>query len=247
MEPAARRLLARRMWSHLLLMVCEVAHTPRKIHRTNWHRYVTIQQKRLLVRYLLGARPTLLVSGHFGNFELGGYVTGLLGFPTFTVARPLDNPFLDRFINRFRSAHGQYIVPKEKSAQQIDALLSRGATLSVLGDQHAGTKGCWVDFFGRPASCHKAIALFALTSKAPLLVAFARRTAPLKFEVGLAGVSDPASAGDEQAGVVALTQWYNRCLERLITTAPEQYWWLHRRWKPPAPPRHRRAAALPAA
>jgi KDO2-lipid IV(A) lauroyltransferase len=243
----ARKQLARRMWEHLLLMVCEVAQTPRKIHRTNWHRFLQISQKRTFVRYLLDARPTLLVSGHFGNFELGGYVTGLLGFPTFTVARPLDNRLLDRFVNRFRSRNGQFIVPKENSARQIDALLARGAVLSLLGDQHAGNKGCWVEFFGRPASCHKAIALFTLISQAPLLVAFARRgSRPLRFEVGLAGVADPRNPGPEQAGVVPLTQWFNRRLESMISVAPDQYWWLHRRWKAP-PARGVRAKTRPAA
>jgi KDO2-lipid IV(A) lauroyltransferase len=241
MDTAARHRLTRSMWEHLFLMVCEVAHTPRKIHRTNWYQYVTADEHRTLVRYLLDPRPMLLVSGHFGNFELGGYVAGLLGFPTFTVTRPLDNPLVDRFINRFRSAHGQFIVPKENSARQIDSLLAGGATLSLLGDQHAGRKGCWVDFFGRPASCHKAIALFTLTSKAPLVLAyFQRRERPLQFHLGLEGIADPSDPGAEQAGVVPLTQWYNAGLERIISRAPEQYWWLHRRWK--QPPSRRRAS-----
>ena len=74
--------------------------------------------------------------------------------PTFTVARTLDNPFLDRFLNRFREAKGQFIVDKQGSAGQIDDVLARGGKLVLLGDQHAGPKGCWVDFFGRQASCH---------------------------------------------------------------------------------------------
>ena len=60
---------------------------------------------------LLDDRPLLLVSGHFGNFELAGFVLGILGFPTYTVARPLDNPYLHAFVNRFRGATGQHIVP----------------------------------------------------------------------------------------------------------------------------------------
>ena len=227
-----RQELSRRMWKHLILMACETAHIPRKIHRTNWHRYVDVQQKREIVRHLLDKRPTLLVSGHFGNFEAGGYVTGLLGFPTYTVARRLDNPFLDRYVNRFRSAHGQFIVPKDDSAQQIDRLLASGAALSLLGDQHAGTKGCWVDFFGRPASCHKAIALFTLTCDAPMLVVYTlRTTGPLHFQIGLAGIAEPRNLPPETNGVRSLTQWYNRKLEQLVRHDPDQYWWLHRRWK----------------
>lgn len=237
LEASQRRRLARRMWEHLLLMVCEIAQAPRRIHRRNWHQHVTIHHKRELVRYLLEPRPIVLVSGHFGNFEMGGFITGLLGFPTFTVARPLDNPHLDAYINRFRGSHGQFILPKQGSAPQIQAVLAAGAALTLLGDQFAGPKGCWVDFLGRPASCHKAIALFTLTSGAPLLVVSARRAGgPLRFDVDLLGVLDPASPCEALSGVVPLTQWYNARLEEAIRRDPEQYWWVHRRWKG-TPPR----------
>jgi len=246
MSASERRRLTRRMWEHLFLMGCEIVHAPRTIHRTNWYRYVSIDDKRVFLRYLLDPRPTMIVSGHFGNFELGGYITGLLGFPTFAVARTLDNRFLDRFVTRFREANGQYIIDKDGSAIQIDRLLASGDTLSLLADQHAGPKGVWVDFFGRPASCHKAIALFTLTSHAPMLVSYARREArPLRISVGLAGVADPLTMGDELCGVMPLTQWYNDRLEEIVRQTPDQYWWLHRRWKG-QPPRHaaaRKAAA----
>jgi KDO2-lipid IV(A) lauroyltransferase len=231
MTAADRRMLTSRMWEHLVLMVCEIAHAPRKIHRTNWHEFVTFEQRRELVHHLLDKRPAALVSGHFGNFELGGFITGLLGFPTFTVARPLDNPYLDRFVNRFRSAHGQFILPKQGSAAQLQAVLDAGHAVTLLGDQFAGPKGCWVEFFGRPASCHKAIALFTLTSGAPMLVVCARRDGRMHFSVGLEGVADPQVPGPHLASVSALTRWYNERLESAIRRCPEQYWWVHRRWK----------------
>ena len=234
LTPGQRRDLSRRMWRHLILMVCEVAHAPRKIHRTNWYRYVTIEQKRRLLRCLVDPRPSLLVSGHFGTFALGGFFSGILVFPTFTVARPLDYTFLDRFVTRFRTVQGQHILPKQGSAAQIEAVLAAGHALTLLGDQHAGPKGCWVEFFGRPASCHKAIALFTLTAGAPMVVLYARRSGrPLEFEVGLAGIMDPAEGRPEASSVPALTRWYNERLEEAIRRWPEQYWWLHRRWKDP--------------
>ncbi len=233
--------LSRRMWEHLLLMGCEIFHAPRKIHRTNYQRYIRLERRREIVNYLLDPRPVLLVSGHFGNFELAGFVTGLLGFPTFTVARPLDNPYLDEYINRFRSANGQYILSNRGSSHQIDGVLADGQALSLLGDQHAGPKGCWVDFFGRPASCHKAIALFTLTSGAPLLLGYCRREGtPMRFEQSVAGMVDPQDAGPESANVKSLTQWYNGVLEEAVRAAPEQYWWLHRRWKGTPPTRRSR-------
>jgi len=239
--------LARRMWEHLLLMGCEIFHAPRKIHRTNYRNFVRLERSREIVRNFLDPRPVLLVSGHFGNFEMGGFITGLLGFPTFTVARPLDNPYLDRYINRFRSANGQYIFSNRGSSNQIDRILASGETLSLLGDQHAGPKGCWVDFFGRPASCHKAIALFTLTSGAPLLLGYCRRDGkPMRFEQSIVGLIDPRDEGPEVGGVKPLTQWYNRALEKAVRDAPDQYWWLHRRWKEKPPSRKSRAGKVAA-
>lgn len=232
-----RRRLARRMWEHLFLLVIEVALTPRKIHETNWRRYIKLVNMRQLVAPLLGDRPVVLVSGHYGNFELSSYLLGMLGFPSFTVARPLDNRYLDRYLNRFRGASGQQVLPKSGSGGRIDALLERGATLAVLGDQHAGPKGCWVEFFGRPASTHKAIALFALGNNAPLVVCYARRVGGiLEHEVGVEGVADVRDGGQWDS-VQALTQWYTRRLEDIIRRGPEQYWWLHRRWREPKPSR----------
>ncbi|MCH5375889.1 MAG: lysophospholipid acyltransferase family protein [Planctomycetes bacterium] len=241
--PAQRRQLARRMWEHLFLMVCEIALAPRKIHETNWRRYMRIRRKREAVQYLLDQRPVILVSGHFGNFELTSYMVGLLGFPTYAIARNLDNPFLDRYINRFRSANGQFILPKDGSAAQVDAVLRSGRAIALLGDQSAGRKGCWVDFLGRPASCHKAVALFTLVSGAPLLVCFGRRYGgPLQIELGVVDIADPQAGGEELSGVKPLTRWYNAALERIILADPDQYWWVHRRWKG-EPGRRRKAKA----
>jgi KDO2-lipid IV(A) lauroyltransferase len=236
---AERRRIARRMWEHLILMVFEIAHAQRKIHDTNWRRYIRVHRKREIVGCLLDPRPLVVVSGHFGNFEVAGVMLGLLGFPTFTVARLLDNPLLDRYLNGFRALRGQFMLPKDGSSQQVQEVLDGGGTLVLLGDQHAGPKGCWTEFLGRPASCHKAIALFSLTAGAPLLVAYARRLErPLQFELGLEGVVDPAAGNGELAGVAPLTRWYNQMLEQIVRRDPEQYWWVHRRWKG-EPPRRR--------
>lgn len=230
-----RRQLARRMWEHLVLLVVEVAHTARKIHETNWRDYVTFHNPVVLANALLDDRPLLLVSGHFGNFEFGGYVLSILGFPTAGVARSLDNPYLDRYLYRFRSLNGQRIIPKEGGYQPIVDVLSRHGTVSFLADQYAGSTGstgCWVDFFGRPASTHKAIALFTLGNDAPMIVAYARRLGkPLHYEFGVEAIADPRSNEPEVAGVRQLTQWYTHKFENFIRRDPEQYWWVHSRWK----------------
>jgi KDO2-lipid IV(A) lauroyltransferase len=224
--------MTRRMWYHLFLMGCEVAQAPRKIHDSNWRKYVTIRDKVQMTNYLIDYRPLVAVSGHFGNFEMGGYVTGLLGMPSYTVARKLDNPYLDGFINDFRGHNGQFVFPKDGSATAVQEVLDSGGILTLLGDQHAGTKGCWIDFLGRPAACHKAIALFTLSGNAPMMVSYCRHTdRPLHFEIGCTGVADPLDMDDSLRDVTKLTQWYNDRLADAIRLDPEQFWWVHRRWK----------------
>ena len=234
-----RRRLAKGMWKHLFLLVTEVAHAPRKIHETNWRQYFQLKRSDVLVRLLIDDRPLILVSGHFGNFELAGFMLGVLGFPTYTVARPLDNPYLHDFVNRFRGTTGQHIIPTKGGYDQILAVLRGGGTMAFLADQYAGTKGCWVEFFGRPASAHKAIALLALDNDAPMSVGYAmRRGRPLEYELVIGEVVDPRDAEDQTTtGVRPLTQWYSRTIENFVRLAPDQYWWLHDRWKDRRKPR----------
>jgi KDO2-lipid IV(A) lauroyltransferase len=235
--------LARRMWEHLFLMVCEIAHAPRKIHDTNWRRYIRFRNYGPMMRLLWSERPKVFVAGHYGNFELAGYTMGLFGFPTYAVARPLDNKYLDSFVKQFRETKGQHILPKQGSADEIAELLRHNRTLSVLGDQHAGPKGLWVDFFSTPASTHKAIALFALANHAPVAVGYGRRLdRPLHYEMGVEAIADPAARAAETRGLVELTRWFTIMLENLIRRGPEQYWWVHRRWKGNPPARARKVA-----
>ena len=236
-----RRRIARSMWQHLLIMAWEVAHAPRKLHAFSFDRHLHFTDKRLLVDYLLQDRPVVLVSGHFGNFELAGFFAGMLGFPVYSIARKLDNPFLDRWIADFRESQGQFLLDKAGCAPLVAVLLQKGATIGILGDQHAGPRGLWVDFLGRPASSHKAVALFTLTSGAPQLVVYLRRTnQPLHFELGIAGVADPVEGGPHLQNARTLTQWYNDRLGEVVRQWPEQYWWVHRRWKGEPPKRQRR-------
>lgn len=233
-----QRRCIRRMWHHLFLMVAEIAHTPRKIHRTNWRERCDIPEVEQIVRGLVSDRPKVIISGHYGNFELGGYLLGMFGFPTHTVARPIDNKFVDRYINEFRGRTGQHILPKEGSSEAIEELLRGGGILALLGDQAAGKRGCWVSFFGRPASTHKAVSLFTLGFEAPTMVmATQRRGEPLRYLIRHGGTIDPRDEAFAAGTTTDMTDWFTQRLERLIRFAPEQYWWVHRRWKGTPPPR----------
>ncbi len=233
-----RDTLTRAMWHSLFLMGCEVAWAQRRLHLCNWPQYVRFRHNRAILRNLLRRRATVTVTGHFGNFEIGGYMIGLMGFQTTSIARRLDNRFIDRWVQRFRGAKGQHLVDKEGCAPEVERLLKRGGALSLLADQHAGEKGCWVNFLGTPASCHKALALFSLSSAAPMIAAYTRRIdeRPMRFESGCVGIADPQDdpAGN-CAGVEPLTRWYNDRLAEAIGMSVEQYWWLHRRWRTPPP------------
>jgi KDO2-lipid IV(A) lauroyltransferase len=244
MSAPERDAIGQGMWSHLVLQVCEIAHTARKVHRTNWRRHIRLSGERELVTRLLEQRPLVLLSGHFGNFELAGYAAGLYGFSNHSIARPLDNPYLNQFIGSFRRLNGQYILPKQGSAADIQQLLAGNGILAILGDQYAGRKGCWLDFLGRPASYHKSVALFALASRATLAACYARRLGnPLQFEIGLASAFDPGDPGEVPRDIPGITQWYNDGLESIVRRDPEQYWWVHRRWKG-TPPISNRTPAL---
>ena len=187
-----RQRLSRRMWEHLFLLVLEVAHAPRKIHETNWREYMGLGGVVPLVRMLLSGRPVIIVTGHLGNFELGGFGLGVLGFPTYSVARPLDNRYLNDFLTRFRGATGQHLINKNGGYEQIEHVLSHGGAMAFLADQYAGEKGCWVEFFGRPASAYKAIALLAMEHQAAVAVHFAAAGADDAFRgMVLQAMTDP--------------------------------------------------------
>jgi KDO2-lipid IV(A) lauroyltransferase len=234
---AQRQRLTRDTWRHLFLMLAEIAHAPRKLHRVNWREWIDAPHDKPTLEILMQGRPIVLMSGHHGNFELGGFIIGLFGFPTHTVARTLDNPLLDRFVNDFRSRTGQHMLPKTGSRDAVEKLLAGGGTLALLGDQAAGDRACWVNFFGRPASTHKAVALFSLSYNAPMLVTATRRVGGmLRYEVSIVGQIDPAADDFKLQTIPEVTEWYTQQLETMICRAPEQYWWVHRRWKgtPPA-------------
>ncbi len=149
------------------------------------------------------------------------------------------------YLNHFRGLTGQHLIAKNGGSAQIESLLAQGGTLAFLADQYAGEKGCWVEFFGRPASAYKAIALLAMEHQALVAVCTSlRRDQPLRIDMFLEAIVDPRDGGDEMQSVPALTQWYTAELEAAIRRCPEQYWWLHRRWKDTRKPRvPRRKAA----
>ncbi len=224
--------VVRGCYRHFARMVVEIALLPRKLQTINWRDYAALVGERDLVGVLVSTRPTLIVTGHFGNWELAGFVLGRLGFRTFAIARVLDNAYLERYLKRFRQATGQTIIAKKDDFARLTSVMAGGGKVATLADQDAGPRGVFVPFFGRPASAHKAVALMALEYDAELVVVGVPRVGGLlKYEVVCEDRFDARDYADRPDAVRAITERYHAALERLIRRHPEQYFWLHRRWK----------------
>jgi len=231
-DAEGRDRLVRAVYRHFCLMLMEIIHLPRRLHPQNWKQHMKLLNPRSIVQVLLSGQPVLVVSGHFGNWELGGYVLALLGFRTHAIARPLDNPYLDAFLRRFRESTGQKVLRKDGDFDKMQQVLASKGILLTLGDQDAGQKGLFVDFFGRPASTHKAVALLALEYNVPMMVLTSTRAdSKGRYEAEIADLIDPQEYRGRPDAVPALTQRFTTALERMIRRHPEQYFWLHRRWK----------------
>jgi KDO2-lipid IV(A) lauroyltransferase len=231
-DPAVRDALVRAVYRHFCTLLVEIMLAPRKLHPNNWRRFLELPHGYEQVDHLLSGRPLLIVTGHFGNWEVSGYVQAMFGFQTNAIARPLDNPYLDNFLRSFRERTGQKILAKKGEFDQLLSILARGGVLATLADQDAGPRGQFVDFFGRPASTHKAVALLALENRVPLFVFGAMRIGePMRYRAIIADIILPEEYDGHPDAVRAITQRFTSGLERIIRQAPEQYLWLHRRWK----------------
>ena len=220
------------IYSHFCNLMIEIVHLPRRLHPTTWRRHLDLPNGRQFVEALLSGRPLLMVTGHFGNWEVGGYTLALLGFKTHAIARPLDNPYCDEFLRRFRERTGQGILAKKGDFDEMQAILAKGGVVATLADQDAGQRGLFVNFFGKPASTHKAVALLALEYKVPMLVMGVRKIGePMRFQTVFADFILPEDYEGRADAVKAITQRYTAAFEQVVRSAPEQYFWLHRRWK----------------
>lgn len=226
-----------RMWRHLFLLVAEMLQLPRRLSLTNVTDAIRFRNKRSVVAALSSGRPVLLLSGHLGNWEMAVSVFGLFGYRMGVVGRTLDNPWLEEWFRQFRGYTGHVPLAKKGSYDEMLEVLSRGGALALLADQDAGSGGVFVDFFGKPASTYKSLALLALEYDALIVVGYAQRLEQdlmssgwPRFELGCEDVIDPRDC-ETNDPVGEVTARYTRALESAIRRAPEQYFWVHRRWK----------------
>src|SRR5437762_7184071 len=119
--------LVRAVFRHFCTLIVDIVHLPRCFHSNTWRRFVQLPQADVLLDQMLSDRPLLFLTGHFGNWELGGFMLGALGFQTHAIARTLDNPFVDHFLRvRFREKTGQQVLSKDGDFERIQRVLAEG-------------------------------------------------------------------------------------------------------------------------
>jgi len=222
----------RRSFEHLAMLAIDVMFVPRLVRKRNWRRYARFKNVERLKWLLKEGRGMLLVTGHYGNFEIAGYLLGLFGFDIYSIARPLDNSYISKYVYGIRKRAGQKIVDKKGASALMEQIVSSGSALGFIADQDAGRKGIFVDFFGRKASTYKSIGLLAITNNIPIAVGYARRVDDrFFFEMGVQRIIFPEEWADKDDPLNWVTAAYTTAIEHFIRDDPEQYWWLHRRWK----------------
>lgn len=233
MSERQQQRLARQCMHQLVMLAIEVLFTTRLIRLDTWVKYCRLDRFAELVQLLLKrGQGVIMLTGHYGNWEILGYVLATLGFETTSVARPLDNPYLNEWIMGVRERQGQKIVGKKGATTEITDVLDRGGAVGFIADQNAGSKGIFVDFFGRKASTYKSIGLLAMQYEVPVVIGYARRVdGRFHFSIGVQDVIYPGDWKSQDDPLRYITQRYTKGIEDIVRGDPGQYLWLHRRWK----------------
>jgi KDO2-lipid IV(A) lauroyltransferase len=233
MPDRKRQDLARRSLRQIPRLGVDILFTTHLVRLGGWGRYVELENFRQTLELLIKRDSgVIMLSGHYSNFEILGYIMAIFGFPTASVARPLDNPYISRWLFGVRERMGQHIIAKKGATEEVVEVLSQNGVVGFVADQNAGPKGVFVDFFGRKASTYKSIGLLAVEYQVPVVVGYSRRVGSgFRFKVGTEDIIWPADWQEQENPLQYITQRYTTALERIVRKDPSQYWWVHRRWK----------------
>jgi Kdo2-lipid IVA lauroyltransferase/acyltransferase len=209
----------------------------------------TQESTRSLVRYAglehyLAARDqgrgVLVVTGHLGLWELSSFYHSLMGYPMSMVIRRLDNPLVDRLVNGIRCLHGNTVLHKDDFARGLLGAMRRGETVGILMDTNmTPPQGIFVDFFGVPACTASGLARVAMRTEAATLPGFLTwREEEKKYVLEFGEPLKLVRTGNDEQDIVANTQICTTAIETWVRRFPEQWLWVHRRWKtrPPGEP-----------
>ncbi len=230
---AEREALAEASMQELFMLFVEVLFTTRLIRIDTWQRYISLENFQPALDVLLRRKQGVIVlTAHYGNFEILGYLMAVLGLPTASVARPLDNKYVSEWLFGVREKLGQRIITKKGATEEVVEELEKHGTVAFVADQNAGAKGVFVDFFGRKASTYKSIGLVAMQYEVPIVIGYARRVADrFQFNAGVQDIIYPQDWKEQPDPLRYITQRYTTAIENVIRVDPGQYWWVHRRWK----------------
>ncbi len=224
--------IGRQSIEHFCELAMDVLFTTRIINVETWHRYVHLNNMQTALNVALRGRGAIVLTGHYGNWEILGFTLATLGFRTYSIARPIDNPHIDSWLLGVREKRGQIILSKRGVTTTAQEVLQNKGILGFIADQNAGPKGLFVPFFGRLASTYKSIGLLAIQYRVPVMIGYARRRGDrFEFDLGVTDIIQPEDWDAQPDELRYITERYTRAIETFVREDPSQYLWIHRRWK----------------
>ena len=178
-------------------------------------------------------KGVLFLTAHFGGWELSAFAHSLHGHWLHVVMRPMDNPYLDRLLQSYRTMYGNKVVPKDDFVRGLLAAMKAGETVGILMDTNmTPPQGVFVDFFGIPACTASGLARIALRTDAAVVPGFTIWDESLgKYRLRFHPAVELVRTGDLEADIIANTQKFTKVIEEYVRKYPEQWLWVHRRWK----------------
>jgi KDO2-lipid IV(A) lauroyltransferase len=178
-------------------------------------------------------KGVLFLTAHFGGWELSAFAHSLHGYWLHVVMRPMDNVYLDQLLQSYRTMHGNKVVPKDDFVRGLLGAMKCGETVGILMDTNmTPPQGVFVDFFGIPACTASGLARIALRTDAAVVPGFTIWDERLgKYRLRFDPAVELVRTGDVEADIVANTQKFTKVIEEYVTRYPEQWLWVHRRWK----------------
>ena len=227
-----RALVLRKMTRNLGWMAAEFARLPRYSAENIAHTVILDGHENFLAGKSRG-KGVLILTGHIGAWELSSFAHALYVFPLFYMARPLDNRRLDTLVNDYRGLSGNQAIFKNESARTVLRVLKEAGTIGILADQNTmPEEGAFVDFFGTPACTTTGIARVALHTDAAVVPGYAYWDENLrKYRLRFEPPVELTRSGDTERDILENTQKFAKVIEGIIREHPEQWVWIHARWK----------------
>ncbi len=219
----------REVYRHLGMVAAEMARIP-LLAQFKFDYWVQTRGSKAIREALDNGKGALVVSAHMGNWEYGGAWGAANGYPVSYVVASQANPGIEEIIDDIRRSSGIEIIKKANAARGILDGLKRNRLIAIMMDQDAHDAGVFVPFFDRPASTPRGAATFALKTGAPIFIMLTHRAGNGKTRVEFVPVPVEKTK-DKQEDIRRITAWITARLEQGIRENPEQWLWLHRRWK----------------